>query len=330
MLASAAQAAPAAPAAGYRLYVSNEGSGDIAIVDPVSSETVERIALGKRPRGLAASPDGRYLYVALSGSPAGGPGVDEASLPAPDKGADGIAVVEIATRRLLRVMRGVSDPEQVAVSPDGLRLYVASEDSGRLVTIDAATGEIAAQFDVGGEPEGVAVSPDGKTVLATSEEDDAVAIVTPGSARIAGRLPVGKRPRNAAFLAGGRLALVPGELDASLTLIDVERRKVLRRVHIPGAMVLPMGIRIAGGAVFVTTGRGGELVKLDAATLAMKGRVRVGERPWGLAVSADGQFAFTANGPSNTMTIVRTADMRVVGAVKVGERPWGVVAVPVR
>ena len=38
---------------------------------------IATIPLGKRPRGIKASPDRTMLYVALSGSPAAGPGVDE-------------------------------------------------------------------------------------------------------------------------------------------------------------------------------------------------------------------------------------------------------------
>ena len=67
------------PAVG--LYVTNELSGDLSVIDATTLSIVTTIRLGKRPRGIAASPDGRRLYVALSGSPNAGPGVDEKTLP---------------------------------------------------------------------------------------------------------------------------------------------------------------------------------------------------------------------------------------------------------
>ena len=72
-----------APALGA--YVTNENSGDLSVIDVQTNLVVATVPLGKRPRGIAVSPDGETLYVALSGSPAAPPGVDESTLPSPDR-----------------------------------------------------------------------------------------------------------------------------------------------------------------------------------------------------------------------------------------------------
>jgi YVTN family beta-propeller protein len=310
-----------------RLYVTNEMSGDLTIIDPAARRVLGRIALGKRPRGIVASPDGRLLYIALSGSPVAGPGVDEATLPPADKAADGIAVFDVASGRVTRVLRGISDPETVAVSPDGATLYVASEDTGQLIVMDARSGAIHAAVPVGGEPEGVAVSPDGALVYATSEEDHMVAVVEASRRRVRARIPVGERPRNAVFSADGRRAFVPGETDGTVTAIDVPADRVIGRARIEGENIRPMGLALSRHGLFVTTGRGRQLVRLDPATLRVTGRIVVGERPWGVASSPDGLFLFTANGPSNDVTMVDAASLSVVARFPAGERPWGVVAI---
>jgi YVTN family beta-propeller protein len=314
----------------YLVYATNERSGDISIIDPELKVVIGRIPIGKRPRGLVASPDRKLLYVALSGSPIGGPGVDESTLPPADKAADGLAVIDIATRKVLRTLRGISDPEQLAMTKDGRRLYVASEDTGQLIAI-GTNGRTVASLTVGDEPEGVAISPDGAVVLATSEADHSVAIVRGGDhPRVTGRIIVGERPRNAGFLGNDR-ALVPGEFDASLTLVDYAAAKRLRTITLPKAE-RPMGVAVAAdGVVYVTTGRGGKLYRIDprdaAASSPVLGSVVVGERPWGLALSPDGTRAFTANGPGNDVTIVDLPSMRVIGRVPTRGGPWGVIAV---
>ncbi|HYE26656.1 MAG TPA: hypothetical protein VEA61_00240 [Allosphingosinicella sp.] len=312
-----------------RVYVTNEFSGDLSIIDPEARRVVGRVALGKRPRGIVPSPDGRLLYIALSGSPVAGPGVDESTLPPADKAADGIAVFDVASGRVLRVLRGISDPETVAVSPDGTRLYVASEDTGQLVIIDAQRGGRIAALPVGGESEGVAVSPDGSLVYATSEEDSTVAVIDTARNVVRARVGVGLRPRNALFAPGGARAFVPGENDSSVTAIDVALDRPTGTTRIEGENIRPMGIAMTpdGSHLFVTTGRGRELVRLDTATLRVTGRVAVGQRPWGVALSSDGRYAFTANGPSNDVTMVDTRTMQIVARFPVGERPWGVTVV---
>src|ERR1043165_8957656 len=82
------------------IYVSAEDSGEVIVVDPAKAQVQARISVGKRPRGIKVSRDGKLLFVALSGSPRGGPNVDESKLPPADRGADGIGVVDLMSRQL--------------------------------------------------------------------------------------------------------------------------------------------------------------------------------------------------------------------------------------
>src|SRR5215204_4206669 len=115
------------PSGGYWICVSNERSNDVSILDGASNAVVATIPVGKRPRGIHASPDGKRLYIAVSGSPRMAPGVDRQREPA-DKTADGIAIVDLGKRAVLQKLNVGSDPEQFAISADGAFAYVANED----------------------------------------------------------------------------------------------------------------------------------------------------------------------------------------------------------
>ena len=190
---------PAQPSAG-RVFVTNEGSGDISVIDVAAQKVVTTIPVGKRPRGIRVSPDGSTLYVALSGSPIAPPGVDESTLPPPDKRADGIGVVSVADYKLLRIVKAGSDPEQTAVSQDGSRLFVANEDVGEASVVAVDDGHVLANLKVGGEPEGVEMRPDGQVVYVTSEEDSHVAVIDVTALEVLKTISVGPRPRSTAFL----------------------------------------------------------------------------------------------------------------------------------
>src|SRR5208337_302219 len=51
---------------GYRIFVTNESSGDLTVIDGSTNRVTATWPLGKRPRGLIAAADQKRLFVALS------------------------------------------------------------------------------------------------------------------------------------------------------------------------------------------------------------------------------------------------------------------------
>lgn len=327
---TAAPSAPAAAPAAGRIFVTNEQGGDITVIDVAAQRVTATIPVGKRPRGIRLSPDQTLLYVALSGSPIAPPGVDEDTLPPPDKAADGIGVVSVAEQRLLRVIKAGSDPEQTAISRDGMRLFVANEDVGELSVVSVADGKVLATFKVGGEPEGVDLRPDGAVVYVTSEEDNQVAVIDAVNLKLLKTFKVGARPRSTAFLPDSSRAYVTAENGGSVAVVDAMKHEVIETIQLTGELVRPMGAVVSsdGRQLFVSTGRGRNVVIIDVAANTPVASIEVGDRPWGIAVSPDGQTVFTANGPSNDVSIVDVQSRAVKAKVKAGDRPWGVVFVP--
>ena len=80
-----------------------------------------------------------------------------------------------------------------------------------------------------------------------------------------------------------------------------------------------------GQTLYMTTGRGKTVAIIDVATNRHTGSIEVGERPWGIAYSANQQRLFTANGPSNDVTVIDAVRRVVRSKVKVGQGPWGIV-----
>src|SRR5687768_6587296 len=154
-----------------RAYVSNEDGHTVSVFDTDRGEVIATIAVGKRPRGLKLTRDGSRLFVALSGLPKCPPTVpdEECAKLGRDLKADGVAVIDTAQNKVIKVLHAGSDPEQFALSPDGKRLFVANEDSAQASVLDVENGAIVARIQVGREPEGVAVSPTGQWVLVSNE-----------------------------------------------------------------------------------------------------------------------------------------------------------------
>ena len=80
--------------------------------------------------------------------------------------------------------------------------------------------------------------------------------------------------------------------------------------------------------MFISTGRGKNVVVIDTNSNKAVAFIEVGDRPWGIAASRDGKLVFTANGPSNDVSFVDVQSRSVKARVKVGDGPWGALFVP--
>ena len=313
------------------ILVSNEDSGDISLIDPVTNEVVTTIPVGRRPRGIKVGPAGRRFYVALSGSPRCPPWMsdEECDQQVTDKTQDGIAEVDLIKSEVVRVLPGGSDPEQFDITRDGTRIYVSNEDVGQATIVDVASGEILYTVDVGTEPEGVALSPDDRLAYVTGESDHDVTVIDALTGEVLSRIQVGLRPRDVVFSSDGRRACVSSEIDGTVSLVDVSASTVIATIEMPeGSRSMGLVLSPDDQTLYVTNGRARTVCEVDLTALRVRRCVEVGERPWGIALSMDGRRLYTANGPSDDVSVVDVETLSVIARVPVGSNPWGVVVAP--
>src|SRR2546426_9421516 len=96
--------------------VPNERSGTVSVIDTASDRVVATIKTGGKPRGIAASPDGRQLYVS-------------------DQPNGSLVVVDLAAREISEQIPGGKTPEGVTISRDGPLIAVAVGGKHRLTLI---------------------------------------------------------------------------------------------------------------------------------------------------------------------------------------------------
>jgi PQQ-dependent catabolism-associated beta-propeller protein len=322
-------AGPIAPAPGDarpapRAFVSNEFGGDVAIIDVAAGRIVGRVPVGPagtaRPRGLALSPDGKMLFAAVTDASYG---QNEAG-----RRWQFIAAIDIATGRITARYVCGSDPERMALTPDGRRLYCSNEDASGASVLDVATGRVIATVPTGIEPEGVAVSPDGRWVYVTAETSNTITVIDSRTNRAVKNFVVGARPRIVVFSPDGRRAYATAEAGGTLTVIDPALARPVRAIML-GTDSKPVGAAVSpdGRTVYVAGGRCNCIFAVDSATFKVTTVVqRMGRRPWGVAVTADGKKIYTANGRSDDVTVIDAASLRVIGTVAgVGRGPHTVV-----
>jgi len=324
---------PAAPPApkppDERVYVSDEDGGNVVVISTASDEVVTKIPVGKRPRGLRVSPDGTRLFVALSGLPKAGPGVDESKLPPADPDADGIGIVDLTQLKLLRVIQAGRDPELFDVTSDGKRLWVSNEDTAEASLVDIDAGQVIKRAPVGKEPEGVTIPPGGKVVYVTNEADNSVSVLDIETGQQVAQIATGARPRSVVFTADGARGFVACENAHVLTLVDARTHTRTGELDLPGTLVRPMGLAVSpdGHTLYASGGRGKtvHVIAIDEAAPRIKSTITdVGARPWGIGLTRKGDRLYTANGSAGDVSVIDTATGSVVHRIAVGGSPWGI------
>jgi YVTN family beta-propeller protein len=330
----------------YLVFVSNERSGDVTVINGATDGVVGSFPVGKRPRGIHATPDGRRVFVALSGSPRMAPGVDENRAPA-DKRADGLGVIDPAARRLIDRWHVGSDPEEFAISKDGKFAFIANEDDASTSIIDLDSGQLRGRIKVSEEPEGVGVNQTSGEVYVTCEEKGEVFAIDPDQQRVIATIETGGRPRSVAFLPDGSRAYVACENGGYVAVIDARSHKLLSKIQLPKGS-LPMGTAVSrdGKELYVSTGRGNAIAVIDTQKVNAQGSpllsargegegeesivamIPVGNRVWGITLDPSGTKIYTANGASNDVSVVDVKSRTELRRIKVGDGPWGVASVP--
>ena len=292
--------------------------GDLSVIDAATQTVIATAPLGKRPRGIKASPDGKTLYVALSGSPQR----------RARRRSEDAAAARSQRRRHRRGRRrpptksaGSSTPAPIPSSWTSARTARGStsptKTPAQVSVVDLATGaRRRPRSKIGEEPEGVTIRPDGKVVYVTSEGDGAVFAIDTATNKVLKRIPVG---------IAAALDRISARRIARLRLARKRRRARAGRraaAQVPQAACTlegqgntpkprPMGIAVDpdGSTVYVTS----RIVRQPASSSIRRPtpatcRCRSVSARGAWRCAPDGKTIFTANGPSNDVVGGRSRD----------------------
>jgi len=170
---------------GKQLFVAQNLSSSVAIVDPIGQRVLAQVPVEPYPYSLAITPDGSRLYVA-------------------HWLGEVVSVVDTRQQRQIATVKVGKHPTGIAVSKDGSRVFVADASSDDLSVIDAKSMEVIQNVSLspypgakhGSSPNGVAVSAKDSRVYVTLAGNNAVAVVEagPGGYRVQGSIPTGWYP----------------------------------------------------------------------------------------------------------------------------------------
>jgi len=232
---------------GSRLYIANTNGGSVSIVDTGTNSPLETISgLTNMPTGVHFSPNGSVVYVADQGG--------------------ALSIIDPATATLLNNLPIQGNPIDVAVTPDGKRLYVSNSLSSGVSGIDVLDATSLTQtgfVPVNTGTAGLAMTPDGSEVYAAEQGLRSVSIVNTGTNTVTTSIPVGngtsfvvlgKSPSQTVATPSGANVTITGN-GVSLTFSSVSSPGSTTVTSIPAseAGIAPSGYAILNFAWEITT-----------------------------------------------------------------------------
>ena len=196
-------------------------------------------------------------------------------------------------------------PGELAISPDGKRLYVACEKSDELLVVNTVTGRVIKHIAVGHVPRGVSVSADGRQIYVTNSWNDSVSVIDAQKLVVLTNLKTGFEPISAVADKNGNALYVANRLSNDISVIDLHTGKELKRLE-AGRGASYLAISADGSRIYCThiypaiNARRGppqsEITVIDTTTQRVVQRVPLHNAAgvFHLALSSDGKVGVAA------------------------------------
>ena len=300
-----------------RVYVPDEATGTMVVIDPRTFKILGRYAVGASPEHVTPDWDLQRLYV-------------ESSF------GSRLTVVDPKTGRPTghHTVRGpynlyfTLDGKMAIVVLDSSRSGVRSGGHRQLYFFDRRTWRLIKALDVPwAGADHLDFSADGRFFLLSTEYSGRLVKVDVNKIAIVGVLNVGGRPIDVRLAPDGRVFYVANQSRNGVSIIDP--------VHLRQLAFLPTGAGAHGLAIsrddrwlYVTNRRAGSLSVIDFATRRRIKTWRIGGSPDMIAVSPDGSQLWISNRFGGTVSVVSGHDGHVIRVIRVGGRPHGLAYFP--
>ncbi len=209
-----------APHGTGKVYSADERSNQLSVLDKASFTIVKTILTGAAsfPHHMMASPNGNFLYFGRYNT-------------------NTVGVVDTSTDEMVHVWPASDHAgwktHAVWITNDGKDLYATNENAtqaaiGSVSKLDAETGDIVWEFDIGRRPSEVLVTPDKKTAYVTVRNDNFVRILDISGDRpeLVGEKLIGVQPDTMQITNDGKKLVVGLRSIPQMALMDTETLEV--------------------------------------------------------------------------------------------------------
>ena len=310
-----------------RVYVPNEESDDVAVIDPATFEVIGRFPVGDMPEHINPDWALEYLWVSnMNGGtltqidPMTSEPIDTIDLPIfpyalyytldgekvmvvtnyiseEDIADNGVHFYDPDTWELIEYIQvphtGADDADLTA---DGRYLAISAEYSGWLVFIDTVEMMLAGEVNLGSLPRDVRLSPDGSVFYVTNEGLGGIQVVDAETWELLEFVPTGEGTHGIDFSRDTTRMFVANRAAGTISVMDVATNDVIETWPVGGSPD-QMVLNPDGSQLWASNRYHGSVSVIDTTTGEVIATIETGANPHGLTYwPQPGQMAIGQNG----------------------------------
>ncbi|MEW6325810.1 MAG: DNRLRE domain-containing protein, partial [Nitrospirota bacterium] len=320
------------------LFLPANGGNELAVFDtdayevgrPARVKSINLAALGAGgATDVALTPNGRYLYVTRNGAVVNNVIVLDAEACARDPAA-------CAVERALTVG---ANPRGIAVSPDGLRVYVVNEGARNISVIlrndeqdpdqDTLDPTPIGLSNANSVPRYMVLSLDGNKAFVTTGGSGVVEVLDVTAGVPLAPIALGDDDQwGVAIHPNGYYAYVAGRQTDRVYAIDTVNNSMVEGMNVGGE---PLGISYTrdGLEAYVSKNNANRVLALNTSSNTQGADTSVDAGPSGLANSADGAEIYVTNVAAGRVNIIRVKD-KTLGDAETVAATGAIAAAPAR
>jgi YVTN family beta-propeller protein len=302
-----------------RVYVPNEASDSVSVIDAATYQVIDTLAVGDYPLHVTPAWDGSVLYADNMRShsvqeidPRTGLIGETIPIPGPynlyftPDGSRAVVMVEEQDHidfydpgtweQLKRIDIPSEGVDHADFSAGGRYLLASTEFGGDVFKVDVVTMEIVDSLHVGGKPVDVKLAPDGLTFYVTNQERHGVSAVDPITMTELLFIPTGPGAHGLAISRDTRFLYVSNRLEGTISVIQFASRQVVATWEV-GSTPDMLQVSADGRELWVSYRYDVFVGVIDTTTGEVLDRIRVGGAPHGLALFPQpGRYSLGHNG----------------------------------
>jgi YVTN family beta-propeller protein len=254
-----------------RVYVTNNGSGTVSVLDGQKDSVIATINVGALPYVLAVSEATNRIYVSNTFS-------------------DLLTIIDGTTNATTTIKTGSADA--IIVDAKAGKVYLLGYENPSLTVLDEKSGE-RSKIQIGMHMWGIALNEETHILYVTLSGSASVIALDENSLSLT-TIPTGAIPCAVAVNSSTNMAYVVNYQDNSVTVIDGAKGKAVSTVPV-GDHPQAIAVDSKANLIYVANTHGNSVTVIDGGNNKVLATLAAGKNPFAMTLSSNTGRVFVAN-----------------------------------